>query len=101
MRQHSPLESQCLNHALALRDALVAFDESSLVRERAPGERDSFYWLDDDCYLKRPSKACRLSLLEIARNHPEIVADFLEQYGVTSDELRGYAPDEIDPDLWS
>lgn len=95
--EHSAAETLNLGHLFRLRDALITADFSSLKFERVPGSDDP-----DDCDWTRhygrysrgwsqwddePEPVRPSSLAKVVRDHPEEVADFLEEYGVTADEL--------------
>jgi hypothetical protein len=84
---HSPDEKQSIRHALALRESLLRFDESRLVAQRAPGERESveswgYDWRFGGAGQWRPS------LADYIRDNAESVADVLEGYGIDVAELE-------------
>jgi hypothetical protein len=94
-RQHSSLEVQDLNHAERLRAALVTFDWTRLDFARKPGEADEAEWDWLDRFAERcvandrwadPAK----DLLRFVKDHPDAVADFLEQMGVTVDDIDAH-----------
>lgn len=88
--QHTRNESQNLTFAMELRDALIQADWSKLVKDREPGttEYDSHYWYNDE-----PNRYANLfstkyeEILDIVRSNPEAVADYLESFGITPEDL--------------
>lgn len=83
--QHQKTERQHLGFLECLRDILVSADWSRLVIARKPGERDERdAW---DVLFRPSSRVAREDLLEAIRNHPEAVADILEDYAITADEI--------------
>ena len=95
-RQHSKLEVQSLAHAERLRAALVAFDWTTLEFSRRPGDDDEeaarWDWFDrfaDRCVANdkwsRPP-----DLLRFVKDNPDAVADFLEQMGITVDDIDAH-----------
>ena len=104
--QHTSRETQSMSHALALRAAMLVFDEDKLVESRKPGEveyddLDDRYgsWLDRAFPLGNKSERPHTSLLGFIKEHPELVADLLEQYGVTVDDMYDEYP-EVRPDAY-
>jgi hypothetical protein len=95
--QHSASETQSLSHALALRAALLRFDESALVAERKPGEQDETFfdrWAYGGRYTWRApmrdfyeSERFR-SLADYVAAYPDEIADFLEGYGLDLAAVR-------------
>lgn len=92
MNQHTSKETQNISYALDLRDALICADWSKLLVDRDPSKEDSFM----------PYKANRVSsyddLLYLVENYPQEVADWLDQCGVSPDELSsecGLMPDRL------
>ena len=88
--EHRTTESLDMSYLITLRDALLNFDESKLVSSRNPGEVDPDDW---DTFLSADqSPQGWLSnydeLLALVRDNPLEVADWLEEYGVNSNELR-------------
>ena len=99
-RQHTTGETQSLSHALALRAAMLQFDESKLVESRKPGEVDHddlegrySSWLDRAFPLGTNDERPASSLLEFIKRYPDMVADLLEQYGVTVDDMYDEYPE--------
>jgi hypothetical protein len=88
--EHTKRESLDVAYLMALRDALVALDPAVLVSERKPGEADpddwQFNWEDDEDQEPRHGYSGTLTML--VRDHPDEVADWLEEYGITADELE-------------
>lgn len=89
---HTASETQSISHALALREALLSFDESTLVEARDRNEQESLWhgygsgsglygygsgsgWLDYD------------ELESYVYANPERVADFLIEQGFSLDDL--------------
>lgn len=95
--QHTAHETQSVSHALALREAMLRFDESKLVQCRAAGEVDpddyGFNWrfaFDDYRTGGKGSRGSATSFDALARyvqNHPTEVASFLEDMGITLSDL--------------
>jgi hypothetical protein len=94
MNEHTKRETLDFNYLETLRDALVTLDASKLVSERVPGEIDPDdyddqrglpgYFEDDD---QEPIGRCNMSLASLVKDHPDEVADWLEEYGITPDEV--------------
>ena len=87
--QHTPGEWQDAPFALALRDALLAFDESRLTGEREPGEVEEFEhgaWLDVVAARVDSPGAWNggrpRSVLDFVKDYPEEAADLLESLGI-------------------
>jgi hypothetical protein len=85
--QHTASETQSIKSALALRDAMLRFDESKLVASRDPAEIDYEpydYWHNSrDTYYNDWHE-----LERIIKDHPHMVADYLDSCGVTADHIR-------------
>jgi hypothetical protein len=81
--EHTPREMLNLDYLLALRDTLVTIDTRQLAFIRQPGEADAS--LDD-----RHRYADTEALLDIIAAHPDAVAEFLADAGITADELHHY-----------
>lgn len=88
---HTVNETQSISHAIALRDAMLRFDASRLVKQRVAGERDPCdstfgYWrnnyggfYDDE------------SMFDYVFDNTNDVADFLQNdLGFTVDDLRDH-----------
>jgi hypothetical protein len=99
---HSKAESLDYFHLLALRESLLALDYSKLAFERIPETEDywdygpSEHWdwqkpKADGAYHKASQYDCR-SVYDFVESYPDAVADLLEQYGITLDELYQSAP---------
>lgn len=100
MNEHTKREALDLDYLERLRDALLVIDTSTLVAQRKPGETDPddwcfnkddadarlFPWEDDD---QQPigHMANGTTLASLLRDHPDEVADWLEEYGITADEI--------------
>jgi hypothetical protein len=96
MNEHTKRETLDLGYIERLRDALLAIDTATLVAERKPGEidPDDYHfnfdakdpWDDEDQEpLSIGSHGATLATL--LREHPDEVADWLEEYGITADEI--------------
>lgn len=92
--EHTAREMLDLNYIERLRDALLGLDVADLVAERKPGEDDpddydySKGWpgfFDDD--EQEPLGHTNRSLASLVKDHPDEVADWLEEYGINADEL--------------
>ena len=94
--EHTKRETLDVVYLERLRDALLAADLSGLVAKRLPGEVDP----DDYCFNKsdpmafdpwdeddQEPKARGATLASLVRDHPDEVADWLEDYGITADEI--------------
>ena len=87
--EHTKLESLDLDYLAKLRAALLMVDVGAFVKERNPGdidpdERDWLMWLDDD---QEPRGRSTHSMASLLRDHPNEVADWLEEYGLTAEEV--------------
>jgi hypothetical protein len=94
--EHTTKESLDLDHAIALRDALLGFDASKLTFERKAGEIDAADWsgyhrYGDDAAdwssvsyngTENDMTERRHTIAELVRDHPNEVADILESFGV-------------------
>lgn len=112
---HSVKETVNVYHACALLESLLALDVSRLACVREPGSVESLYdsqW--DDWhgyggeraygYLDAPVSARKgrfirkgaayeaRSVLDFVQSYPDVVADVLEQMGITLDDLYDSAP---------
>ena len=98
---HSRAESQDIGFAVDLLDSLCSLDVSRLVIERDPNTKDSWsdYYSDDDNWFYdspldgRKSTAGAYdyeSLLSLCLSRPDAVADYLEQFGVSTGDIVGY-----------
>jgi hypothetical protein len=81
--QHTNKETQSISHAIALRDAMIAFDESKLVCKRIAGEYDYF---DNDFGYYPDYKYHTFSneyydLYDYVRSNPDVITDFLNDMG--------------------
>jgi hypothetical protein len=100
-KQHTRQEYQDLEFAMALRDAMIVFDESRLVKQREAGEPDLDWSRDDystlnwrravsytDDYGPGKDKTDKLADLErMVRYYPAAAAQILADYGVSADEV--------------
>lgn len=105
--QHGPAEMQDVPFLLALRDTVIAADWSTLVCERDPSQPDPADdpWRGWDRYADSwrgpdvrdfnwspPSgRADHGSLARFIRDHPDVVADYLDGLGVSVDDLYDHA----------
>lgn len=89
--EHSAKERLDLAYLRRLRTALLSFDWQALEYERFPGDPDPDdldewlereQWADENARRYGPQ-----SLLGLVRDHPEEIADWLEEYGITADEI--------------
>jgi len=112
--QHTSSETQSISHALALRDAMLSFDETKLVKARVAGELDADTWAWGS-YQGKGNKAMRkaslydyyddyedrgrysasycddyFALADYVQANPDGVADFLETYGISLKDLRDH-----------
>jgi hypothetical protein len=93
--EHTVNEVLDTDHALALRDALIALDPDQLVYERQPGEIDPDAWSwsshmdwendyrDGRAYGSDNDNTSdkRRAMRELVEDNPDAIADLLEQYG--------------------
>lgn len=98
--EHSKGETLNVSHLIELRQQLLALDVSKLVYSRAPGEQDTYEegrayggWAshyDDDWEgkLHSFSERRKSTLQRLCRDYPDHVADVLEAYGVTAEEIE-------------
>jgi hypothetical protein len=83
---------QCLAHAERLRAALIAFDWTKLEfsrQPREPDDDDNWDWFDrfaDRAVANDRWGSTRL--VDFVRDYPEAVADFLDQMGVTIEDIE-------------
>lgn len=119
--QHTDMEAQDFGFACRLRDALVKFDETQLIAERKPGEKDrgwaSYYgggrrarcvYNEDDYY---PFKSRDAALDHILRHYPDVVRQLLLDSTVDADDVNAALSmygsslldlsDEAQEDVWS
>jgi hypothetical protein len=86
-REHSREERLDLAYLRRLRGALLAFDWTLLKSARSPGEIEddlAFIWADDD----NAPRYSKRSLIGLIKDHPEEIADWLEQHGLTAEEIE-------------
>lgn len=90
MNEHTKRETLDVLYLEKLRNALLRIDTSTLVAKRAAGELDpddySFNFPDDEQDIE-PRNAGGATLASLLRDHPDEVADWLEEYGITADEI--------------
>lgn len=93
MNEHTKRETLDFNYLQELREALLRLDVSSLVAERAPGEEDPDDY-DVTCwrgYNDNDQEPLGFSsgntLARLVKDHPDEVADWLEEYGINADEV--------------
>ena len=118
-KHHTFREQQDIDFAMRLRDALLKFDETKLVVERRAGDNGfgaNWFKQDDDWWMEKyyqqaqkkyssygaSVREASVSRERTARNvnefcmlYPDVVADLLDQYGITIDELYEHSPDAI------
>jgi hypothetical protein len=94
MNEHTKRETLDFDYLDTLRAALLKLDASTLVQERQPGDIDPADWEDDvtrwgafDDDDQMPRGFASGSLASLVRNHPDEVADWLEEYGITAEEV--------------
>jgi hypothetical protein len=89
--EHTKRETLDAEYLLALRDAVLALDVTGLVAERQPGDVDpddySFNWQDELDADQEPRGHTSQPLASLLRDHYDEVADWLEDYGITADEV--------------
>jgi hypothetical protein len=100
LAQHTASETQSVSHALALRESMLRFDESKLVASRKAGEVDSEYWeMSGYNYWGKDSGLVPIgkgsngfyALTQFIERNPQDVAAFLDDMGVTVDDLCDFA----------
>ncbi len=79
--QHSKKETQNLSFAEQLRDWMICIDTTSLIISRTPEEP---YFFEPMAFGRKRS------LLDMVKTHPDVVADFLDTCGFTSDDLEDH-----------
>jgi putative aminopeptidase FrvX len=92
--QHSSSEWLNVAYLFKLLDALVALDTTSLPVMRdhtATNESGDWSWAFKDTETTTDDRFAGMSnyeaLRDVVRHHPEAVADFLDQYGITAHEI--------------
>lgn len=104
-KNHGPAETLDAGFLMKLRDTVVKADFSTLVAAREPGEDDypdygSFFkqaggWADDFDFMpandRRSTAATYVDFVAFIREHPHVVADFLESMGAGLTELEEHA----------
>jgi hypothetical protein len=96
--QHTAQETQSVSHALAMRDALLRFDESKLVASRVAGEVDietleyRFQWGAAGGSGKALASGRNDfdALRRYVESNPEGVASFLEDMGINVHDLYDF-----------
>lgn len=93
MNAHTANETQSLSHALKLREYMLAFDETKLIASRNPCVVE--YGRDYYGFKSfTPSNyANQYDLYSYVRDNYDIVADYLEQMGISIDDLEQYSFD--------
>jgi acetylornithine deacetylase/succinyl-diaminopimelate desuccinylase-like protein len=111
---HTSKETVNVYHASALVESLLALDVTRLVCARDPATVESLYnepfddWQWEGPYgrfdspaasydrrgrfVKRADSYEARSVLDFVESYPDVVADILEQYGITLDDLYDSAP---------
>jgi hypothetical protein len=99
--EHRPAETLDVDHAMALRACMVIFDERKLVCKRVPGEEEwptyvkDFDWRAYDNFGSQQSpKGERYGsdyydLTDLCRREPDLIADYLEQMGLSVRDILG------------
>lgn len=99
LAQHTAQETQSVSHALALRESMLRFDESKLVASRKAGEVDSEYWeMSGYNYWRKDSGLVPIgkgsngfyALTQFVERNPQDVAAFLDDMGVSLDDLLDF-----------
>lgn len=93
--QHTAKESQDINFAYKLRDALVSADWSKLVFVRDPSVVEFHHysrkgWPTVDDYFRgweREDEYDRLTLEDVVHDWPELVAEVLKDWGINKEAL--------------
>lgn len=89
--QHTANERQDLDFAFMLRDALISADFSTLKFKREPGDFDSpmmrNWYLNYGKYGKEVSSFKKDPLVELIEDHPRDIARWLEDLGITYEQL--------------
>ncbi len=101
--EHTAIETLDVGHLLALRMAMLAMDQESLIFSRQPGEVEkedfsSFYRGYSRHYESamlpgwsqlgnEEESTSEVTLRQLCADSPDEVADFLEEYGVSPEEL--------------
>ena len=94
LRQHSPNETQCLYHAAALRDALIAADWASLTPYRDPITAPLPTDATESTYRGE-------TLHDLVWEHAELAADYLLELGVDAREFAEYVRTNGSLNLWN
>ena len=111
---HTSKETVNVYHASALLESLLALDVERRVCARDPATVESLYnehfndwndWRFDDYardrmdnrkphgrFVKRGAPYEARSVLDFVESYPDVVADILEQYGITLEDLYDSAP---------
>lgn len=92
--EHTRVESLDTGYLLELRDALISLDGRDLIVERKPGDYEDAWspasmFRDADQEPDRYGDYTSTSLYALVRDNPEHIADFLEQYGFSKQEIAG------------
>ena len=92
LAQHTANETQSVSHALAMRESMLKFDESKLIKSRVVGsvEYDDSDFMSGYNYWAPSKKQNSNSFYDLTRfveNHPQEVAAFLDDMGVTVNDL--------------
>jgi hypothetical protein len=97
--QHSNKESVDLTHVMLLRDHLIRFDSSKLVKKRNPSDFDDDYevWGYDryesyggKSYYSSPNDNSYRALFNFVQNNPDIITDFLNDGGYDLEYFETY-----------
>lgn len=92
--QHTAKESQDLEYAEELRDALLKADWSKLVFARNPRviERDDYSWMRNwgksyDYYSGKEERNDLEEMEQLIRDYPDVIADMLQDWGFNKHNL--------------
>ena len=89
LAQHSKQESQDLFFADSLLESLIKADWQSLVIEREPDETfcEDYCWGGFDRGFSGRAHSNLKELERIAREYPDAIAELLDSYGMTPDDI--------------
>lgn len=94
--EHTVDETLDIGYLLRLRDRVVAADFSALTFERQPGDCEPDFYETWDFGRPFNEKAhARHRMVDIVRDYPHAVADFLELDGVSTAELLDFIRGDI------
>jgi hypothetical protein len=94
LSQHTDKETQSISHALVLRNAMLSFDETKLIKSRNAGDIDHempsyhhYAWNKPKNSYAKKSYGSFYDMVDFITDNPEAVADMLDQYGITYSDL--------------